>query len=147
MKADPNNPAFNFELGRVLSRAKKFDEAIAQFKGIIERFPNNEEFIKIARSSLSSIYADMNDFAKAEAELETIFAKNPDDPGINNDLGYLYADQGKNLEKAEEMIRMAVSRGAGQLRVSRQPGLGPFQAREVPGGPGAAGEGPGRPPG
>jgi tetratricopeptide (TPR) repeat protein len=27
---------------------------------------------------------------------------------VNNDLGYLYADQGKNLEKAEAMIRKAV---------------------------------------
>ena len=27
---------------------------------------------------------------------------------MNNDLGYLYADQGKNLEKAEAMIRKAV---------------------------------------
>ena len=110
LKVDPNNPVLNFELGRILTRSKKTDEAIAQFKGIIDRFPNNEELVKIARSSLSSIYAEMNDFPKAEAELETIFAKAPDDPGINNDLGYLYADQGKNLEKAEEMIRLAVSR-------------------------------------
>ena len=29
-------------------------------------------------------------------------------PGVNNDLGYLYAEQGKNLEKAESMIRKAV---------------------------------------
>ena len=34
--------------------------------------------------------------------------RNPDDAGVNNDLGYLYADQGKNLEKAEAMIRKAV---------------------------------------
>ena len=32
----------------------------------------------------------------------------PTTPGVNNDLGYLYADQGKNLEKAEAMIRKAV---------------------------------------
>ena len=34
--------------------------------------------------------------------------QDPNDPGVNNDLGYLYADQGKNLEKAEAMIRKAV---------------------------------------
>jgi len=27
---------------------------------------------------------------------------------VNNDLGYLYADQSKNLEQAEKMIRLAV---------------------------------------
>ena len=110
LKLDPNNPDLNLVLGWTLTRARKTDEAIAQLKGILERFPNNEELVLKARSSLSSIYAEQNDFARAEAELETIFAKNPDDPGINNDLGYLYADQGKNLEKAEEMIRLAVSR-------------------------------------
>jgi tetratricopeptide (TPR) repeat protein len=108
-KADPNNLVLAFELSRILSKTKRTDEAIAQLKGLIERFPNNEEVVKIARSSLSGIYAELNDFAKAEAELETIFAKNPDDPGINNDLGYLYADQGKNLDKAEAMIRKAVA--------------------------------------
>ena len=32
----------------------------------------------------------------------------PTRPGPNNDLGYLYAEQGKNLEKAESMIRKAL---------------------------------------
>ena len=109
LKADANSPELGFVLGSILMRAKKSDEAIALFKGMIDRFPNNEEIVKIARSSLSSVYADLNDFVKAEAELEVIFAKNPDDAGINNDLGYLYADQGKNLEKAESMIRKAVA--------------------------------------
>jgi tetratricopeptide (TPR) repeat protein len=109
LKADANNPELTIVIGGELMRSKKSDEAIAVFKGLLERFPNNDEIVKIARSSLSSIYADLNDFAKAEAELETIFAKNPDDAGINNDLGYLYADQGKNLEKAEAMIRKALA--------------------------------------
>ena len=33
------------------------------------------------------------------------------DPGnatANNDLGYLWADQNKNLKEAEEMIRLAI---------------------------------------
>ena len=30
-----------------------------------------------------------------------LLQRNPDEPGPNNDLGYLYAEQGKNLEKAE----------------------------------------------
>ena len=37
-----------------------------------------------------------------------MFAKEPDDPSVNNDLGYLYADQGKNLEKARGMIEKAL---------------------------------------
>ena len=144
LKLDATNPDLNALLGSMLMQAGKNDEAIALFRSLIDKFPNNEEVVKIARSSLSIIYTNMGDFAKGEAELEALFAKNPDDPGVNNDLGYLYADQGKNLEKAEAMIRKAVDRGARQLRLSRQPGLGPLQAREIPGGPGPPGEGPGR---
>ena len=109
LKGDANNPDLTFSMGAVLMRFKKYDEAIVVFKGMLERYANNEEIVKLARSSLSSIYADLNDFPKAEAELEAVFAKSPDDAGINNDLGYLYADQGKNLEKAESMIRKAVA--------------------------------------
>ena len=54
------------------------------------------------------VYVNLGDFAKGEAELEILLQRNPDEAGVNNDLGYLYADQGKNLEKAEAMIRKAL---------------------------------------
>ena len=54
------------------------------------------------------VYVNLGDFSKGEAELETLLQRNPDEAGVNNDLGYLYADQGKNLEKAEAMIRKAL---------------------------------------
>jgi tetratricopeptide (TPR) repeat protein len=109
LKLDATNPDLNGLLGNMLMQAGKNDEAIALFRSLLDKFPNNEEVVKTARSSLSTIYTNMGDFAKGEAELEALFAKNPDDAGVNNDLGYLYADQGKNLEKAEAMIRKAVT--------------------------------------
>ena len=63
---------------------------------------------KVARSGLSNVYVNMDEFDKGEAELEILLAKEPDDAGVNNDLGYLYADRGKDLEKAEAMIRKAL---------------------------------------
>ncbi len=108
LKQDPNNADASLILGSILTRAHRTDQAIAVYKGMIDRFANNDEITKLAHSSLSIVYTEMNDFPKAEAELETIFARDPNDPGVNNDLGYLYADQGKNLEKAEAMIRKAV---------------------------------------
>jgi tetratricopeptide (TPR) repeat protein len=41
------------------------------------------------------------------ALLEKLIAQYPGDSLIDNDLGYLYAEQGINLEKAERMIREA----------------------------------------
>jgi tetratricopeptide (TPR) repeat protein len=108
-RVDQNNPVLVFELSRILGKVHKTDEAIGQLKGLLDRFANDEMIVRYARISLSSLYSELSDFPKAEAELETLFAKNPEDAGINNDLGYLYADQGKNLEKAEAMIRKAVA--------------------------------------
>ena len=82
----------------------------AFYEDMIKRFPNDDEVVKRARSGLSTCYVNKGDFTRGEAELEILYRKDPDDATINNDLGYLYADQGKNLEKAEAMIRKALRR-------------------------------------
>jgi tetratricopeptide (TPR) repeat protein len=58
---------------------------------------------------LSNVWTQSGEMAKGEAILEEVYKEDPNDPGVNNDLGYLYADQGKNLEQAEKMIRIAVA--------------------------------------
>ena len=107
-KREPANPMIQLILGGLLVQSGKNDEAAAVFKTLLEKYPNNDEVVRQARSNLSIIYVNLGDYAKGEAELEILLERNPEDPGVNNDLGYLYADQGKNLEKAETMIRMAV---------------------------------------
>lgn len=108
IKKDPANPLLAALLGDLLAKAGRNEEALTLFKGMLDKFPNNDEVIRTARSNLSIIYVNMGDYAKGEAELEALLERNADDAGVNNDLGYLYADQGKNLEKAEAMIRKAV---------------------------------------
>jgi tetratricopeptide (TPR) repeat protein len=95
--------------GYILGRLERNDEAIAHYRKMLEQFPDNEEVVKRARSGLSVIYVNQEKFAEGEAELEILLERDPEDPGINNDLGYLYADQGKDLEKAERMVRRAVA--------------------------------------
>jgi tetratricopeptide (TPR) repeat protein len=109
LKTDPANLDLTRAMAYVFQQSGKNTEAIAYFKGLLDKFPNNDELVRFARSNLSTIYTSLGDFAKGESELEVLFAKNPDDPGVNNDLGYLYTEQGKNLEKAESMIRKAVA--------------------------------------
>ena len=108
IKNEPDNARYKFMLGGMLTKFGRNDEAVKVFQDLIKRFASNDEVVKLAHSSLSIIYVNQGDYAKGEAELEILFQKTPDDPGVNNDLGYLYADQGKNLEKAESMIRKAV---------------------------------------
>jgi tetratricopeptide (TPR) repeat protein len=105
---EPGNPETEFFLGTLLARFERNEEAIKVFNGMLKRYPDDDKVVKTARPMLSVIYVNQGDYAKGEAELERLLERFPDDPGCNNDLGYLYADQGKNLEKAEVMIRKAL---------------------------------------
>jgi tetratricopeptide (TPR) repeat protein len=109
LKLDPNDQEGLRLKGYLLGRLGRNEEAIAFYKDLLERFPNDPEVQKRARSGLSIIYVNMDELDKGEQELEILYQRDPNDPGINNDLGYLYADRGKNLEQAEAMIRKAVA--------------------------------------
>jgi tetratricopeptide (TPR) repeat protein len=108
-KRDPNNWAYDATLGGLLSKFGRDEEAIRILESLLKRFPENDDVVKLVRQTLSIAYVNLGNFVKGEAELEILLQKFPEDPGPNNDLGYLYAEQGKNLEKAESMIRKALS--------------------------------------
>jgi tetratricopeptide (TPR) repeat protein len=109
LKRDPSNDDFNRLLGSLLIQSGRETDAAAHYKSMLERFPTNDELEKLAHSGLSVIYVNKDDFTHAEAELEIVYKKFPDDAGVNNDLGYLYADQGKKLDQAERMVRKALN--------------------------------------
>lgn len=88
--------------------SERNEEAIQRFEAIIKDFANDDAIVRSAKSNLSNLYVQMGDQQKGEEILEEVYRENPTEPGINNDLGYLYADQGKNLEQAEKMIRIAI---------------------------------------
>jgi tetratricopeptide (TPR) repeat protein len=105
---EPTNWAYEATLGGLLSKFGRDEEAIKLFESLLKRFPDNDDVVKLAHQSLSIAYVNQGNFVKGEAELELLLQRYPEDPGPNNDLGYLYAEQGKNLEKAESMIRKAL---------------------------------------
>jgi tetratricopeptide (TPR) repeat protein len=112
-EAVPNNPLFLYQEAWVYYHSRQFDEAIERMEKLIADFPSPQPpvrpVIRRAQYSLSNIYVLKGDVPKGEAILEEIYADDPDDTSVNNDLGYLYADQGKNLEQAEAMIRKALA--------------------------------------
>ncbi len=107
-KREPNNPAYDRFLGFLLSRFGRNEEAIKVLDDLLRRHGNNPDVVKSARALLSVAYVNMGNYPKGEAELEMLLQADPEDPGTNNDLGYLYAEQGKNLERAESMIQKAL---------------------------------------
>jgi tetratricopeptide (TPR) repeat protein len=59
--------------------------------------------------------------ADAEAELRAVLDADPDHPGAANDLGYHLADQGRNLDEAERLVRLAIAVDAADRRKTADP--------------------------
>src|SRR6202034_2752960 len=67
---------------------------------------------------LSNVYSASKQPVKSEEQLQLILKIDPFNATVNNDLGYQWADQGKNLEIAEDMIRKAIDLDRTQRRRS-----------------------------
>jgi tetratricopeptide (TPR) repeat protein len=98
----------------VLYVAKRYDQAAKAYRQLIQDFDDDHAFtetrevLREARLALSNLCVLRGDTTQAEEWLEQILDEFPDDEGSLNDLGYLWADQNKNLRRAERMIRKAV---------------------------------------
>lgn len=114
-KLEPDSPRFHGRIGWVLHHAGRHKEAIDAYRRTIKRFdgdygsPDTRDALRQSRLVLSSLYVLEGDLSQAEPWLEEILDEFPGDPGAMNDLGYLWADQGKNLDLALEMIEKAVA--------------------------------------
>ncbi len=104
------NPVLLFQEAWIYYHSQQYDEAVQRYEKIIAKFdqPQFRQLIRRCQFSLSNIYVSRGDMEKGLAILEEIYKATPDDASVNNDLGYLYADQGKNLDQAEKMIRKAL---------------------------------------
>ncbi len=102
-------PMMQYQEAWIVYHARRWDEAIALFEQIIANHPDDKDLINRCRFHISNIYVEQGDMARGEKVLEDVLAEHPDNPQANNDLGYLFADQGKHLERAESMIRKALT--------------------------------------
>jgi tetratricopeptide (TPR) repeat protein len=107
-------PRFQSRLGLVLMQLRRYDEAAAVYRKLLDRFGDDysssetREAVREARMALSHLAVLGNRLAEAEEYLEQVLDEFPEDPGAYNDLGYLWADQGKHLHRAKRMIELAV---------------------------------------
>jgi tetratricopeptide (TPR) repeat protein len=109
LRLEPDDLAHLFDEAWIYSHSRQWDEAIARFEKLRDIAMANPRAVRLCQFSLSNIYVQKGEFRKGEEILEKIIETDPDDTQVNNDLGYLWADQGKNLERAEKMIRKAVA--------------------------------------
>jgi tetratricopeptide (TPR) repeat protein len=99
----------------ILYHAKRYQAAADAYRELIQKFDadhksdDDRQLLREARLALSNIYVMLKDIIKAEQPLEEILDEFPDDIGAMNDLGYLWADAGKNLGRALDMVQKAVA--------------------------------------
>ncbi|MCA9037922.1 MAG: tetratricopeptide repeat protein, partial [Planctomycetaceae bacterium] len=95
-------------LAGIYSQQGRWKEAVQQYKDLIEDEKTDPDTRRRLKMGLSNALVQSGELDEGEKILEEVYEEDPTDVGVNNDLGYLYADHNKNLEKAEKMIRLAV---------------------------------------
>lgn len=94
--------------GDILRGKKRFADAVAAYDQAIARLPEAE------RTSWPLFYERgialdrAHQWAKAEADFQHALQMAPDQPAVLNYLGYSWAEQGRNLVQAHDMIQKAV---------------------------------------
>ncbi len=112
--ADPNSPRMQARLPWILYHAKRYDDAekgyLALMKELDPQYDSEEtrQVMRDARFVLSNICIQLNRMSESEEWLEQVLDEFPEDIGAMNDLGYLWADQGKRLHRSLDMVRKAV---------------------------------------
>ena len=92
----------------VLNVLGKWDDAVTLCKKLLDEFDAPADQSRI-RYALAGAYWGARKFTESEAELRAILDADPDHAGACNDLGYHLADQGRNLDEAERLVRHAVA--------------------------------------
>jgi tetratricopeptide (TPR) repeat protein len=92
---------------RLLAQANRLPQAEAECQALLKEATQPGDALEV-RYVLSSIYSIARRYAQAEEELERILKVDPNNATACNDLGYLWADQGKNLKEAEDLVRKAL---------------------------------------
>jgi len=110
----PDSPLLQLRPAWVLYRAGRHEEATKAYEAFLQRFGDRHgdaavrATVREAKMTLSSLYARAGRAEEAEEWLEQVLDEFPDETGVKNDLGYLWADRGVHLRRSLRMIQQAV---------------------------------------
>lgn len=91
----------------VLRWAGRLDDAVKECTAVLKEYPRKKETRDTLRS-LAAVYSTKGDHGRAELELRKLLDHDPNDAGVCNDLGYQLAEQSRNLDEAQRLIRRAL---------------------------------------
>jgi tetratricopeptide (TPR) repeat protein len=139
IQAQPDNPLNQIAKGQFLRLIEKPADAVKAYEAAIDLIKKDDDlnkeqqdgFVNEIRYTLSGLHMEMNDVDKAAADLKELLQKEPDNPGYNNDLGYIWADHDMNLPESEKMIRKALDEDRKQ-RLKANPDAKPEDVKDNP---------------
>jgi tetratricopeptide (TPR) repeat protein len=82
------------------------------------------------RYLLSGVYMDLKNVDKSIEYLRQLVERHPDNPTFNNDLGFIMADNDKNLDEAEQMIRKALEEDRKRRQSDENPIIKPEEDKD-----------------
>ncbi len=98
------------QIGDVYRRAERHEEAITAYDRAVDALDgkiSSEQWNILYARGMS--YERTGNMKKAEDDLEAALEFKPEHPYLLNYLGYSWADQGKKLDKALELVKKAAS--------------------------------------
>jgi len=104
LKAEPDRGAVRVLMAYTLAAKGDVAAAAKEVEALLAAEPEHIPW----RYLLSGLYTEMGEAEAAERELLRILDTNADHAPSNNDLGYLWADRGANLGRAETLVRRAL---------------------------------------
>ena len=104
-----HNGRLNVKLNKVhvLSLLQKWDDAVAYANKLFDEYPALADRQEV-RYNLAIVYSAAGKLDLAESQLRAILDVDPDHAGACNNLGYQFAEQGRDLDAAERLIRHAI---------------------------------------
>jgi tetratricopeptide (TPR) repeat protein len=99
----PNMPSLYVSLANFYMRQKMIDKAKGQYTATLEKEPNN----LYSHMALGMIFENEKDFTKAQAAYEKALQINPNFTPAANNLAYLYAERGGNIDMALNLAQKA----------------------------------------
>jgi tetratricopeptide (TPR) repeat protein len=104
----------------VLEKLGRYDAAVEWCRKVYAEFDAPADRQRV-RYVLAGALWGARKHAEAEAELRAILEAEPDHAGACNDLGYHLADQGRNLDEAERLVRRAIAADRADRRRAGEP--------------------------
>jgi tetratricopeptide (TPR) repeat protein len=106
----PDSALPDEELGDLLRQKQRFSEAIDAYDRVIARIRQPVQGDWAIYYSRGIAYERVGQWVRAEADFNHALELSPDQPSVLNYLGYAWADMGRNLEQARDMIQRAAAR-------------------------------------